>query len=223
MSGIPLNYTTKKELYLIFRHGFLANIGQLWFSTCKSTFGICSILPATRVLSEDSSYKSLETLSLPESRFKEGKKIGTYTYYLFTFRLETFMFSPDHCNFACYLVFNFEDDHVLSDDGPIFETDYKLSGNVINITITLKKPNEESGSSKHNYMDWEKSWVEKRDDGWLEARLTKPLLKRHLENVKELRLGLFRIKGRSLIWIIVEGIEFRPVVADNNGWMISSG
>ncbi|GJU39787.1 hypothetical protein Tco_1192744 [Tanacetum coccineum] len=158
-----------------------------------------------------------------EFRFKEGKKIRTYRYYLLTFRLETFMFSPDHCNFACYLVFKFEDDHVLSHDGPIFETDYKLSGNFINITITLKKPNEESGSSKHNYMDWEKSCGEKRDDGWLEARLTKPLLKRHLENVKELRLGLFRIKGRSLIWIIVEGIEFRPVVADNNGWMISSG
>nr|GEW90977.1 serine-threonine/tyrosine-protein kinase catalytic domain-containing protein [Tanacetum cinerariifolium] len=31
MSDIPLNYTTKKELYLIFRHGFLANNGQLWF------------------------------------------------------------------------------------------------------------------------------------------------------------------------------------------------
>ncbi|GJY42760.1 hypothetical protein Tco_0430973, partial [Tanacetum coccineum] len=29
MSDIPLNYTTKKELYLLFCHGFLANDGQL--------------------------------------------------------------------------------------------------------------------------------------------------------------------------------------------------
>nr|GFC48576.1 protein kinase-like domain, phloem protein 2-like protein [Tanacetum cinerariifolium] len=29
MSDIPLNYTTKKELYLLFRRGFLANNGQL--------------------------------------------------------------------------------------------------------------------------------------------------------------------------------------------------
>ncbi|GKF98487.1 hypothetical protein Tco_0297270, partial [Tanacetum coccineum] len=29
MLDIPLNYTTKKELYFLFRHGFLANNGQL--------------------------------------------------------------------------------------------------------------------------------------------------------------------------------------------------
>ncbi|GKF36002.1 hypothetical protein Tco_0112760, partial [Tanacetum coccineum] len=29
MSDIPLNYTTKKEIYLLFRHGFLAKNGQL--------------------------------------------------------------------------------------------------------------------------------------------------------------------------------------------------
>ncbi|GKE57300.1 hypothetical protein Tco_1496485, partial [Tanacetum coccineum] len=29
ISDIPLNYTTKKELYFLFRHGFLANNGQL--------------------------------------------------------------------------------------------------------------------------------------------------------------------------------------------------
>ncbi|GJZ44624.1 serine-threonine/tyrosine-protein kinase catalytic domain-containing protein [Tanacetum coccineum] len=71
MSDIPLNYTTKRELYLLFRHGFLANNGQ------------------------------------------------------------------------------------QVQRGP--------------------------GMSKH-YVDSARSWVEKRDDGWLEARLSKPLLKHHLEN-----------------------------------------
>nr|GEY01556.1 protein kinase-like domain, phloem protein 2-like protein [Tanacetum cinerariifolium] len=47
MSDIPLNYTTKLGLYLLFCRGFLANNGQLWFSACKSTRGICSILPST--------------------------------------------------------------------------------------------------------------------------------------------------------------------------------
>ncbi|GKE06689.1 serine-threonine/tyrosine-protein kinase catalytic domain-containing protein [Tanacetum coccineum] len=149
MSDIPLNYTSKKELYLLFCRGFLANNGQLWFSTCKSTRGICLILPATRFLPKDGSYNKLETLSLPESRFKEVKKLGNRDYYVFTCRLESFMFSPDHYNYACYLVFKLEDGHVLSNDGPIFEARYNLDGNDFTIIpVTLKKPKEESGSSK---------------------------------------------------------------------------
>ncbi|GKF14650.1 hypothetical protein Tco_0056112, partial [Tanacetum coccineum] len=149
MSDIPLYYITKKELYILFCRGFLANNGQLRFSTCKSTRGICSMLPATHVLSEDPNYNQLETLSLPESRFKEGKKLGTDGLYEFTCRLESFMLSPDHYNYACYLVFKLEDGHVLSNDGPIFEARYNLDGNDFTIIpVTLKKPKEESGSSK---------------------------------------------------------------------------
>ncbi|GJZ42685.1 serine-threonine/tyrosine-protein kinase catalytic domain-containing protein [Tanacetum coccineum] len=223
ISDIPLNYTTKKELYFLFRHGFLANNGQLWFSTCNSTSGTCSIQPAKRVLYETDSYNELETLSLPESRL--------------TCRLESYMFSPDHYNYAFYLVFKLKDGHVvLSNDGPIFEALYSLGGLVIRIPITLKKLKEESGSSKsidgghgmskHNYMDWEKSCVEKRDDGWLEARLTKPLLKHdleyHLDNRTELEMYLSEIKDACFNGMIVEGVEFKPVVVDN-GCFLSSG
>ncbi|GJW15071.1 serine-threonine/tyrosine-protein kinase catalytic domain-containing protein [Tanacetum coccineum] len=175
MSDIPLNYTTKKELYFLFRHGFLANNGQLWFSTCKSTPGICSILPATDVLREDQRH-AIQTISLPESRFKEVEKLETNNVFIFRSRLESFMFSRDY-NYACYLVFKLEDGDVLLNDLPIFEvnflSDYKMDGNVITIRITLKTRKEESGSSNHNYMDWERSWVEKRDDGWLEIRVAK--------------------------------------------------
>ncbi|GKD72565.1 serine-threonine/tyrosine-protein kinase catalytic domain-containing protein [Tanacetum coccineum] len=81
--------------------------------------------------------------------FKEGKKLGTDGLYEFTCRLESFMLSPDHYNYACYLVFKLEDGHVLSNDGPIFEARYNLDGNDFTIIpVTLKKPKEESGSSK---------------------------------------------------------------------------
>ncbi|GKA28922.1 serine-threonine/tyrosine-protein kinase catalytic domain-containing protein, partial [Tanacetum coccineum] len=171
-------------------------------------------IPATRFLPKDGSYNKLETLSLPESRFKRVIKLGSSIYYRFTCRLETYMFSPEHYNYACYLVFKLEDGHVLSNDVSIFD------------------PEEESGSSKSidggprmskHYVDPATSWVEKRDDGWWEARLTRPLWKNHLETLTELRVDLWKIKGRSLKGIIVEGIEFRPVVVDNNGWIISSG
>ncbi|GKD35203.1 UDP-glycosyltransferase 85C1-like protein, partial [Tanacetum coccineum] len=72
-----------------------------------------------------------------------------------------------------------EDDHVLSNDRDIFKTVYSWDSNGITVPITIKRPKEESGSSKsidggpgmskHNYVDLETSLVEKRDDGWLEA------------------------------------------------------
>ncbi|GJU19320.1 serine-threonine/tyrosine-protein kinase catalytic domain-containing protein [Tanacetum coccineum] len=193
MSDIPLNYTTKKELYLLFRHGFLANNGQL-----------------------------LETLSLPESRFEEVKKLYNKFRYDFKCRLESFMFSPDHNNYAWYLVFKLKDDHVLWNDGSIFTAEYILAGiHYMTTPITLKKPKEESGSSKHAYV--ERSWVEERDDGWLEARLTKPLEKHDLENRKELEVDLYESKDGSLDGIIVESVEFRPVVVDDNACFISGG
>ncbi|GJT41824.1 NRT1/ PTR family 4.3-like protein [Tanacetum coccineum] len=75
-------------------------------------------------------------------------------------------------------------------------------------------------------MDWEKSCVEKRDDGWLEARLTKPLLKHdleyHLDNRTELEMYLSEIKDACFNGMIVEGVEFKPVVVDN-GCFLSSG
>ncbi|GJT39608.1 serine-threonine/tyrosine-protein kinase catalytic domain-containing protein [Tanacetum coccineum] len=81
MSDIPLKYTTKKELYLLFRRGFLANNGPL---------------------------------------------------------VETFTFSPDHNNYAYYLVFKLKDDgHVLSDDGPIFKAEYWRDRNYIAIPIGM--------------------------------------------------------------------------------------
>ncbi|GKE67672.1 hypothetical protein Tco_1521833 [Tanacetum coccineum] len=164
MSDIPLNYTTKKELYLLFSHGFLANNRQLWFSVCKSTCGICSILPARRVLFNNREYNRLETQYLPESRFKEVKIVGFNNYYVFTCRLESFMFSPG------------------------------------------------------------RSCVEKRDDGWLEARLTKPLLKRQMENLNELRIDLSLVGSKvfRFNWIIVEGVEFRPVVADEASLVVET-
>ncbi|PWA75613.1 serine-threonine/tyrosine-protein kinase catalytic domain-containing protein [Artemisia annua] len=235
MSDKPFSYTTKKELYLLFCHGFPADNdnGQLWFSTYERTRGICCILPSTHVLFKDSLYNELETLSLPESRFKEVKKLGMYHYYTFTCRLESFMFSPDHYTYACYLVFKFES--VMSSDRHIFTAYYTSGGNHFDvrvfanldltseIIIPTLKPKEDIGSSKgidglgmsKLYTDLTKSWVEKRSDGWMEARLTRPLKKHHLENCEELKVGLN--KGWNQInGIIVEGVEFRPVAVDGS-------
>nr|GEW24759.1 protein kinase-like domain, phloem protein 2-like protein [Tanacetum cinerariifolium] len=46
----PLHYTTKKDLYLLFCHGFLGDFGQLWFSLCKATGKICSMLRAIDIV-----------------------------------------------------------------------------------------------------------------------------------------------------------------------------
>ncbi|GKD80468.1 serine-threonine/tyrosine-protein kinase catalytic domain-containing protein [Tanacetum coccineum] len=149
------------------------------------------------------------------------------------------MLSPD-CSYACYLVFKLEDDHVLSKDRPIFRTYYKLGVNEYRITVTANldlssvitiptlKPKKETGSSKSIQKDvgiskcyipldyLTKSWVEKRNDGWLEARLTRPLFKHHLEKLEEHEIRLDKIEGGSLNGIIVEGVEIRPVIIDGS-------
>ncbi|PWA47094.1 hypothetical protein CTI12_AA500540 [Artemisia annua] len=151
------------------------------------------------------------------------------------------MFSPDHNTYACYLVFKFEDGHILSNDGPIFKANCDMGDNDFEvrvfanlsltsvITIPTLKPREDIVSSKSIdgglrmfkvYTDKResksKSWVEKRNDGWMETRLTNPLLIHQLENRKKLRLRLRELDGGSLSGIIVEGIEFRPVVVDGS-------
>ncbi|GJY39088.1 serine-threonine/tyrosine-protein kinase catalytic domain-containing protein [Tanacetum coccineum] len=165
MSDMGLMYTSKKELYLLFRHSFLANNGGQWFSTFKSTRGICSMLPATHLISMTldlfTKFGILETLSLPASRFKGVKKLGSAIYYTFKCRLASYVFSP-HCDYACSLVFKLKDGHVLSNDWPIFEAVYSGDGERCYLLFFL-------------VLTWEadldlKRSVKKRDDGWLEAR-----------------------------------------------------
>ncbi|GKB37612.1 serine-threonine/tyrosine-protein kinase catalytic domain-containing protein, partial [Tanacetum coccineum] len=226
MSDKPFDYTTKKELYLSLCQGFLGCNGQMWFSLCKSTSGICSILPATHI----SSQYHLKTLSLSESRFKEVVRLETHKNYSFSCRLGSFMFSP-HYTYACYLVFKYEENQVVSHDACFYTAKCNLGDNnmtqgtvstsVSNIpTLAQKKDSGSPDSSKsiqmpNKDMDLEHSFVDKRNDGWMEVRLTKPL--HQLESYESLEVELE--EPNSSIRIIVEGMEFRPVVHDGSNLM----
>ncbi|PWA86399.1 protein kinase-like domain, Phloem protein 2-like protein [Artemisia annua] len=117
MSDKPLDYTTKKELYQIFCDGFLADDGKMWFSMCKSTHGICSLLSAIKIIGHRNNYvqdiSPFESrfLIIPHiSRFKVVKKLNAdyHQYFLFKTRLRSVMFSPQY-TYACYLLFKFRD------------------------------------------------------------------------------------------------------------------
>nr|XP_043637033.1 uncharacterized protein LOC122608017 isoform X2 [Erigeron canadensis] len=259
ISDKHLHYTSKKDLYLLLCAGFLAYGCKMWLFLCKSTGGICSILPPTHILCNDTSYESLETLSLSESRFKEVKELGTDDWYLFTCRLRPFMFSPNYI-YACYLVFKFGDNHDLSNNAlaprkrssfrstwkarirpskpqtrsrEFFKVKYKL-GDMIKgtvfahmnsippINIPTLMPKNDHGSHDlstasriegsvmpKGHMDIQNSWMEERNDGWMEVRLSKSL--HQLENHVSLEVKLWKPEGGSFSGIIVEGIEFRPM------------
>nr|XP_043629167.1 uncharacterized protein LOC122600506 isoform X2 [Erigeron canadensis] len=231
ISNKDLHYTSKKELYLLLCKGFLAYGGKLWLLLCKSTGGICSILPATHILCNDTSYESLETLSLSKSRFGKVKELRSDDWYLFACRLRPFMFSRNYI-YACYLVFKFGDYHVLSNNGQFFKVEYKL-GDIIHGTIsahmnstplvnipTIMPRNDDGshdssnvpsidGSGSKGHTDLQNSWMEERNDGWLEVRLSKSL--HQLENHVSLEVKLWKPEGGSFEGIIVEGIEIRPM------------
>ncbi|GJT42143.1 serine-threonine/tyrosine-protein kinase catalytic domain-containing protein [Tanacetum coccineum] len=228
MSDKPFHYTTKKELYISLCQGFLGCNGQLWFSLCKSSSGICLMLPATHILSD---YKYLKPLSVFESRFKEVVRLETHDKYSFSCGLGSFMFSP-HYTYACYLVFKYEDNQVLSNEACFYKVKCNLGDNnmiqgivfahltsMTNIpAVAPKKDIGSPDSSKsiqmpNKDMDLAHSLVEKRNDGWMEVRLTKPL--HHLENHESLEVNLVKANS-SRMGIIVEGMEFRPVVHDGS-------
>ncbi|GKD53125.1 serine-threonine/tyrosine-protein kinase catalytic domain-containing protein, partial [Tanacetum coccineum] len=121
MSDIPLNYTNREELYLLFCRGFLANNGQQWFSMCKSTCGICSLLPSTHVLYEHTSFKRLETLSIRESSntINGGPGMSKYNYANSETSLvekrddgwleASFLTNRIHVVFCCFIIARFWD------------------------------------------------------------------------------------------------------------------
>nr|XP_043636364.1 uncharacterized protein LOC122607439 isoform X2 [Erigeron canadensis] len=185
-----LHYTSKKELYLLCL-GFLAYGGKLWLLLCKSNGGICSILPAKHILCKDTSYGNLETLSLSKSRLREVKELATDDWYLFACRLRPFMFLPN-CIYSCYLVFIFGDNHVLSTlqmrSWEFFKVEYKL-GDIIEGTVLAHMystppiniptrqqsnvPSIEGFMMPKGHIDLQNSWMEERNDGWMEVRASK--------------------------------------------------
>nr|XP_043636232.1 uncharacterized protein LOC122607342 isoform X2 [Erigeron canadensis] len=231
-SDKPLHYTNKKELYACFCDGFLGDNGQLWFSLCKSTGGICSMIPATSTLPDNCNYKRLDTISLSTSRFGKVKKLQEAYWYSFECKLQARMFSPQY-KYACYLVFKFEDNHSEPDDTCFFKAWYNLDdtfGDTFYAHFKLSSMNIPTIESKNSYgsddlskISTTERWISKcdtefvadsrmkeRGDGWMEVMLCKPA--EQLQNGTSLRLTLSKFKGGSFSGILVEGLEFRPTL-----------
>lgn len=157
---------------------------------------------------------------------------GTYA---FKCKLESDMFSPRNF-YACYLVFKFFDSHKSLDDRLFFRVSYNLDIEPVGykiahlnlpepINIPLIKPKNYNTSSESSNIPKTKfprmpktctddsmhSWMQQRDDGWMEVILCKPLHK--LEDHKLLDVFL-RSAGSTLDGLIVQGIEFRPMQRD---------
>lgn len=146
------------------------------------------------------------------------KILGYASSYSFTCTLQLQMFPP-HITYACYLVFKFQHNK-QPDDNRLLTSEYGLGhcllGKVLvhmnlssRYTSTIKRTSDQEGleMKTDGLADDLESWVEERNDGWMEVMLTKPLEK--LEDQLTLKVRLSGVGG-SLSGIIVEGIEFRP-------------
>nr|GEU56507.1 protein kinase-like domain, phloem protein 2-like protein [Tanacetum cinerariifolium] len=229
MSDKPLDYTTKKELYRIFCQGFLADKGQMWFSMCKSTHGICSLLAANKL--SDNCYP---TISVSESRFSLVKNLLIDDDLSSQTTLQSVMFSPQY-TYACYLVFKFRDKPSVPDNTAVLKTECILDRDSVAVMFlywstyplnipTIKPKNDfglhdssniptaegigmTNGQIEHlaNY-----NRIEERKDGWMEAMLFKLTNKlQHQKNGFHIHIYF---DASKLNGMILEGIEFRPYI-----------
>ncbi|KAJ9559453.1 hypothetical protein OSB04_014067 [Centaurea solstitialis] len=207
-SDKQLEYTTRKELYILFCKGILIDNGKLWFSLCKLTGKKCHMLPAREIIAKNYDYKNLDWISLPESRFGEVARIRDEASVLFTCEARSAMFSP--CSFySSYLVFKFLNDDE-SGDGYVLEADYRLDGKHESIPIIKPKEDDQLENIEGLRMpNWkQREVVERKVDGWMEVKLCKSLYE--LEGYNLIEMG-FRSTKMLLCGIIVQGIEFRPM------------
>ncbi|KAI3800014.1 hypothetical protein L1987_35320 [Smallanthus sonchifolius] len=199
-SDKPLHYTNKKQLYLFVRVSFVIT------ANCGFRYTLSLSLSLS--------------LSLYESRFHEVKILGYASSYSFTCALQLQMFSPQNM-YACYLVFKIEHNK-QPHDNRLFAAEYglgrRLLGTVLvhmnvfsrnKATIKPTSEHQEPGTKglemKHDGLGYDiESWIEERNDGWMEVMLSKPL--ERLEDHSTLKVRLSVLCG-SFGGIIVQGIE----------------
>ncbi|PWA71042.1 serine-threonine/tyrosine-protein kinase catalytic domain-containing protein [Artemisia annua] len=206
-----------------------------WFSICKSTNGICSLLSSANKI-----YSLTTAIDISESRFgcaikleiffrifRWASKFSDLKFFHFKTKLESVMFSPQY-TYACYLLFKFSDDNPrIPDNTVLFKTECKLDevsmGKMISYRSTypmndyelhdLSNILEEEGLEENfdQMEDLGYTRIEERKDGWMEAMLFIPT--NELQDQKNgCHLDICLTHSTNITGMIIEGIEFRPYI-----------
>ncbi|KAL9272077.1 putative F-box protein PP2-B2 [Drosera capensis] len=231
VEGGTMVVDSKKELYRqLVERPLIVDGGRKAFRLDKETGKKCYMIAARDlhiVWSDTPRY--WEWSSLPESRFSEVAELISVCWFEIGLKMHTSLLLSAGTNYAVYLVFKMTEE---SYGFRTAEATVGTAGGKRNTIEVLLEPNHgplerlrlvhrrgrlgrfglvpsrpaEGGDEK---------WPKQRSDGWLEQKLGE--FSSNEEDDGEVKVSLLETKANWKGGLIVEGIEFRPVVASSPG------
>ncbi|GJV23344.1 kinase-like domain, phloem protein 2-like protein [Tanacetum coccineum] len=213
LSKDSLRWTTKKELYSIFRRGFLLGNGQQWFAVDKHGKK-CLMLSAKATCVIDG--KNLACKSLNETRFGEVLVVAATDEFRISGQIKSEVVSPE-TNYACYLVYKLPQDQSTF-EAPLFVR--KIDGNNDHLGwyIYLVSPPDtpvigpKVDENTHKVLDRHKvnAVPQQRSDSWMEVQVWE-FETGTTTNTFSMYLVFEHPGEKNLTGLMVQGIELRPI------------
>ncbi|XP_021282280.1 F-box protein PP2-B15-like [Herrania umbratica] len=215
-----LEFSSKKELYLLLCNPILVADGKMSFKLERSTGKISYILSARELSitwSNDPMYWVWK--SIPESRFPEVAELKTVSWLEIHGKIRSKTLSPN-TRYGAYLLLKITDRAFGLD---LIPSEMSLEvGNGAKFTNTAYLRSQDSKKQrmenlfygnrkqmlKSRVIEGDDRVLSKREDGWMEIELGEFF---NGESDKEVKMSLMEFKGHQLKGgLIVEGIELRP-------------
>ncbi|KAI3690205.1 hypothetical protein L2E82_48181 [Cichorium intybus] len=210
LSKDNIEWTTKKELYLLLRKGFLMDKAgeKYWFSICKNMKKRLMIPAYEMLIKKDWIWKSL-----PESRFEVVAESLNVNNLKLLFRIKSEMFS-NGTSYSCSLIYKLPENSSLLED--LITMQNIGSSNFIKSFYLVPLPptpviqfmadhNYDNPSHTHKIKGHPKA----RKDGWMEIQLCEVLT----DATNTIRM-LFLFQGSDTLnfaGLVIQGIEFREL------------
>ncbi|GAV67823.1 PP2 domain-containing protein [Cephalotus follicularis] len=212
----PLNYSSKKELYLRLCHPVLIDGGNKSFMLEKSS-GRKSFVLSARELSITWGDEPLYWcwITGTESRFLEVAVLRTTSWLEIQGKIRTLLISPK-TTYGAYLILKILDQAYGLDSVPS-EMSIQVGNQVSTSTAYIRRQDskEECQNNMNHIEVLETRFIEEieripseREDGWMEIELGEFFSG---EDDEEVKMSLMEVKGYQLKGgLVIEGIEVRP-------------
>ncbi|XP_010923972.1 F-box protein PP2-B11-like [Elaeis guineensis] len=213
----PVEYSSKRELYLRLCDSILVDGGQMSFGLEKSTGRKCYMI-SPRIMNIVWSYEPQywRWLSLAESRFAEVAELLTVCWLEVNGNIDTRLLSP-RTTYVAYLVFKLASESYGLGPPPQLAS-VRLGAYASEIDVCLQDDDDDDGDGDDSDDDDDQEeggrWQQRRhlrDDGWMEIELGE--FYNDVGDDGDVEMSCSSVK--ALHWksgLIVQGLEVRPKI-----------
>ncbi|KAD6453735.1 hypothetical protein E3N88_08441 [Mikania micrantha] len=206
-----VRWTMKNEAYSTLCEGFLIDDGDKWFFLDENGKK-CHMLSAEAAgISAEQEYNWLR---LPNSRFGVAFQCASWIFN-FVSKIESELLSSQ-ATYACYLVYKLPK-NPSGFQAPIVVEDKGLGPDSCRY-IYLASPQtpvirRKAGENTHNPLNRPKikGLPQRRKDGWMEVQIWEFKTTPAAPNMIPMILALKTCGKNSLNWLLIQGVEFRPI------------